>query len=192
MSRLYLSNPCAFFHYPLHTVLRAQSAPGFPCALCQREGQRDCKAQAKTRRENELPCFHVIASDLSAVAQRAKAEAKQSTYPGRDRLIASAFAPGASADSKSGVACAASVDGSSLSLLAMTDLDRAGERRHFCIPFGIMALSLSSSRMFIFMPPGITMSPGFWSALQAPSHFASIVVVPPAGPRSLRTVDFTV
>src|SRR5215470_8083151 len=22
-----------------HTVLRAQSAPGFPCALCQREGQ---------------------------------------------------------------------------------------------------------------------------------------------------------
>jgi hypothetical protein len=31
--------------------------------------------------------------------------------------------------------------------------------------------------MFIFMPPGIMMSPGFWSALQAPSHFASIVVV---------------
>ena len=39
MSRLYLSNPCALFHYPLHTVLRAQSAPGFPCALCPREGQ---------------------------------------------------------------------------------------------------------------------------------------------------------
>ena len=33
MSRLYLSNPCAFFHYSSHTVLRAQSAPGFPCAL---------------------------------------------------------------------------------------------------------------------------------------------------------------
>jgi len=25
-------NPCAFF-YPSHTGLRAQSAPGFPCAL---------------------------------------------------------------------------------------------------------------------------------------------------------------
>src|SRR3954452_4698296 len=31
--------------------LRAQSAPGFPCALCQREGQRDCKTRAKSRRE---------------------------------------------------------------------------------------------------------------------------------------------
>src|SRR5689334_5093847 len=25
--------------YPLHTVLRAQPAPGFPCALCEAEGQ---------------------------------------------------------------------------------------------------------------------------------------------------------
>jgi hypothetical protein len=33
------------------------------------------------------------------------------------------------------------------------------------------------SLMFIFMPPGIMMSPGFWSGLQAPSHLASIVVV---------------
>jgi hypothetical protein len=33
MSRLYLSNPCALFRYFQHTVLRAQSAPGFPCAL---------------------------------------------------------------------------------------------------------------------------------------------------------------
>ena len=40
-----------------------------------------------------------------------------------------------------------------------------------------MAFSFSMSLMFIFMPPGIMMSPGFWSALQAPSHFASIVVV---------------
>ena len=28
------------FFLPLHTVLRAQSAPGFPCALCLEEGQR--------------------------------------------------------------------------------------------------------------------------------------------------------
>ena len=33
MSWLYLSNPCASLPLPLHTVLRAQSAPGFPCAL---------------------------------------------------------------------------------------------------------------------------------------------------------------
>ena len=32
--------------------LRAQSAPGLPCALCQREGQRRCKARAKARRGN--------------------------------------------------------------------------------------------------------------------------------------------
>src|SRR5436190_237923 len=36
MSRLYLSNPCALSTGLLHTVLRAQSAPGFPCALCTR------------------------------------------------------------------------------------------------------------------------------------------------------------
>ncbi|MEA2981439.1 MAG: hypothetical protein QOF09_3262 [Alphaproteobacteria bacterium] len=35
------------FFYPLHTVLRAQSAPGFPCALCGSEGQRDGKTRAK-------------------------------------------------------------------------------------------------------------------------------------------------
>ena len=32
--------------------------------------------------------------------------------------------------------------------------------------------------MFIFMPPGIMMSPGLWSDLwQLPSHFASMVEV---------------
>ena len=31
-----------------------------------------------------------------------------------------------------------------------------------------MPFSFSMSLMFIFMPPGIMMSPGFWSALQAP------------------------
>src|SRR5436190_12540617 len=30
------------FFLPLHTVLRAQSAPGFPCALSKGEEQRDC------------------------------------------------------------------------------------------------------------------------------------------------------
>ena len=52
MSRLYLSNPCALFHYPLHTVLRAQSAPGFPCALCSREGHERTTTRAKLSRGN--------------------------------------------------------------------------------------------------------------------------------------------
>src|SRR5262245_8645246 len=56
MSRLYLSNPCAFLAHFLHTVLRAQSAPGFPCALFPEEGQGDCKAQAKSRREHGSVC----------------------------------------------------------------------------------------------------------------------------------------
>jgi hypothetical protein len=85
-----------------HTGLRAQSAPGFPCALCQREGQRDCKTQAKSRRENESACLSTVIarsdSDdpstlaaqatpgaASAEARRAKAQAKQSTYPCADR-----------------------------------------------------------------------------------------------------------
>ena len=38
MSWLYLSNPCAFYRYFSHTVLRAQSAPGFPCALSKERG----------------------------------------------------------------------------------------------------------------------------------------------------------
>ncbi len=34
-------------------------------------------------------------------------------------------------------------------------------RRYFAGCFGISAFSFSMSLMFIFMPPGITMSPGF-------------------------------
>src|SRR6267378_1174996 len=60
-------------------------------------------------------------------------------------------------------------------------------RRYF--GFGIKAFSFSMSLTFILMPPGITMSPGFWSGLQAPNHFASIVIVESrgtlAGPPSL-------
>src|SRR3954454_5500292 len=71
-----------------------------------------------------------------------------------------------------------------------------GLQNYFGGCFGTMALSFSRSMMFIFMPLGITMSPGFWSGLQAPSHFASMVVAEsrgaPLGPRSLCEVDFTV
>ena len=51
MSWLYLSNPCAFFNYPLHTVMRAQSAPGFPCALCQKRGNEMHNSGESTPRE---------------------------------------------------------------------------------------------------------------------------------------------
>src|SRR5207244_7205862 len=43
---------------PTHMGLRAQSAPGFPCALCRREGQRNCRTRAKPRRGNEHVCFN--------------------------------------------------------------------------------------------------------------------------------------
>jgi hypothetical protein len=46
----------------------------------------------------------------------------------------------------------------------------------YCFGFGSKAFSLSRSWIFIFMPPGMMMSPGFWSGLQAPSHLASMVV----------------
>ena len=56
MSWLYLSNPCALLCYTSHTAMRVPPAPGFPCAFCQREGQRICTTQAKARREKEWPC----------------------------------------------------------------------------------------------------------------------------------------
>jgi hypothetical protein len=40
MSWLYLSNPCASFCYPSHTVMRVPPAPGFPCVLCLPEDEK--------------------------------------------------------------------------------------------------------------------------------------------------------
>src|SRR4051794_2141112 len=39
--------PVCVLDYPLHTVLRAQPAPGLPCALCGSEGQRDAQPGRK-------------------------------------------------------------------------------------------------------------------------------------------------
>ena len=58
-------------------------------------------------------------------------------------------------------------------------------KNYFGSCLGIMPFSFSMSLIFIFMPPGIRMSPDFWSALQAPNHFASMVEVlsrAPLGP----------
>jgi len=52
MSRLYLSNPCAFFSTRLHTVLWVPPAPGFPCALSFRRGTRNGRTRAESRRGN--------------------------------------------------------------------------------------------------------------------------------------------
>ncbi|MGY3499051.1 hypothetical protein ACVW1B_008470 [Bradyrhizobium sp. USDA 4502] len=65
--------------------------------------------------------------------------------------------------------------------------------RYFCL--GRRPFSFSMSLTFIFMPPGMMMSPAFWSLLQAPSHFASMVIVvsrEPAAPPSAWEVLFTV
>ena len=45
-------------HYPSfwHTAMRAQSAPGFPCALFTEEGQGRCTTRAKARRGDESAC----------------------------------------------------------------------------------------------------------------------------------------
>ena len=63
MSRLYLSNPCAFFPPIQHTAMRVHPAPGFPCALCSRREPRDCKTRVNTCRGSERVCFPVIASE---------------------------------------------------------------------------------------------------------------------------------
>jgi len=50
-----------------------------------------------------------------------------------------------------------------------------------------------SSGTLIFMPLLMTMSPGFWSAAQAPSHLASIVItILPPGISSLSDVTVIV
>ncbi|MGY3692646.1 hypothetical protein ACVIGA_002726 [Bradyrhizobium sp. USDA 3240] len=73
---------------------------------------------------------------------------------------------------------------------------RGGNRRrcaYFCL--GSRPFSFSMSLTFIFMPPGMMMSPGFWSLLQAPSHFASMVIVvsrEPAAPPSACELLLTV
>ena len=53
------------FLFSLHTVLRAQSAPGFPCALCQREGHRNCKnpGENKPRERARLSPRHCERSE---------------------------------------------------------------------------------------------------------------------------------
>src|SRR5205085_1453732 len=88
-----------------------------PRALCSREGQRDCTTRAKTCRENERTCLHVIASHpVGAKRRRMTGSAKQSN-PSiclRSHGLLPPSRKGASADCQPGVACAASVDGSSL------------------------------------------------------------------------------
>jgi hypothetical protein len=47
----------------LHTALRAQSAPGFPCALYSKREQRNSKTRAKTLpRERERMVFRPTSS----------------------------------------------------------------------------------------------------------------------------------
>ena len=57
MSWLYLSDSCAFFVYFRHTAMRAQSAPGFPCALSSEERDNEMQNPGKSIRGNERVCL---------------------------------------------------------------------------------------------------------------------------------------
>jgi hypothetical protein len=81
MSWLYLwFNPCAFYHYPSHTGLRAQSAPGFPCALFK-------------ERANEMhsPGENHAAGTRAYVSTVIASEAKQSMAPREKSWITSSL-----------------------------------------------------------------------------------------------------
>ena len=77
MSRLYLSNPCAFLRYLSHTVLRAQSALGFPCALYSKRDNEETATRAKMRsgNANARPCYLTVESESTRRAAREEREA---------------------------------------------------------------------------------------------------------------------
>ena len=54
--------------YPLHTVLRAQSAPGFPCASLPRRGATRCKNPDISRRGNASACLTCRGLSTDAIA----------------------------------------------------------------------------------------------------------------------------
>jgi hypothetical protein len=53
-----------FCSTPTHTGLRAQSAPGFPCALCQREGHEDAKPGRKPAAGRRTYAHVAVQTDL--------------------------------------------------------------------------------------------------------------------------------
>src|SRR3954463_3493359 len=87
MSRLYLSNPCAFLTTQAHTAMRAQSAPGFPCALRPRRERTRLHHSDNSCRENVLCCFLVIASAAkqSSFAATRKLDCFVASLPRNDR-----------------------------------------------------------------------------------------------------------
>ena len=83
MSWLYLSNPCAFFCYPLHTVKRVPPAPGLPCALSSRRANEIAKLRRKSRRENESVCLPSYSAVIARLAAFAEASASRVRKPRR-------------------------------------------------------------------------------------------------------------
>src|SRR5689334_14011290 len=69
MSRLYLSNPCALFLL-LHTVMRAQSAPGFPCALSQRGSNELAKLRRKAAVRTRAHVHAVARMERSVIREQ--------------------------------------------------------------------------------------------------------------------------
>ena len=62
--------PVCFLSLLSHMGLRAQSAPGFPCALCQREGHKFALLRRNSRCENESACPDVRADQFSRRRRR--------------------------------------------------------------------------------------------------------------------------
>jgi hypothetical protein len=74
--------PVCFLSLVSHTGLRAQSAPGFPCALSSGEGQREYSNSGNSCRENETAC-HKVSSPAKAgdpVFQRRQCSNRWAAY----------------------------------------------------------------------------------------------------------------
>jgi len=57
MSRLYLSNPCAFFHYHCTRCCGRSQRPAFPAPSVQERANERCKTRAASRRGNADGCL---------------------------------------------------------------------------------------------------------------------------------------
>jgi hypothetical protein len=59
LSRLYLSNPCAFFHYQRTRCCGRSRRPAFPAPSIRERGKELAKLRRNSRRENENACSSV-------------------------------------------------------------------------------------------------------------------------------------
>src|ERR1700757_3866151 len=80
-----------------HTALRAQSAPGFPCALSSRREQRDGMARENSCRGNAVGCLKTESATSVHLAPLLSAEALAKADAGRGRRALASLVRGLSA-----------------------------------------------------------------------------------------------